>query len=79
LAGSFESACRQFAEMKVDTWDARILNKRVQLNENAFASGRDVIETLMEHVMKPSLLFISAGMRVGESGRMTVGGQRVAY
>ncbi len=72
LAGFFLSDRRQFAEMTVDSWDARILNQRVQLNENAFASGRDVLETLMEHVMKPTLLFISAGKGVRESRRVTL-------
>lgn len=52
---------RQFAEMEFTTWDAQIFHQMVQLKDDAFASGRDVLEALMEYVMRPCLAFISAG------------------
>ena len=63
---------RQFAEAEFASWDARIFSQVVQLKEDAFASGGDVLEALMQHVMRPCLNFVAAGKcsRGRKSGRV---------
>jgi dynein heavy chain, axonemal len=51
----FQSAVTQAA-----SWDSRILSQWVQLDEDAFAAGRDVFDALLEHLLGPALRFISS-------------------
>jgi len=51
----FQSAVTQAA-----SWDSRILSQWVQLDEDAFAAGRDVFDALIENILGPALGFITS-------------------
>jgi len=49
----------QSAVLQASDWEDNILNQWIQLNENAFATGKDIFDTLLEHVMGPTLRFVA--------------------
>ena len=53
----------QSAENQANSWDSNILSQSVQLNDDAFASGRDVFDALLENVLGPVLHFIMSDCR----------------
>lgn len=48
------------AQMQVASWDPKILNQWIQIDDSTFATGRDIFDTLLDHILKPALDFISS-------------------
>ena len=53
-------AWQQSAAVQVSRWDPKILNQTVKLNDDSFASGKDVFDVLLESVMAPTLQFVAS-------------------